>query len=56
MKVNLIQGDISYIGHWQYPRKSGINIGEILKKKEVSDINYGDFFGTDDMGEYQYTV
>lgn len=56
LKAILIQGDISHTGHWQYLIKSGINISEILKKKEVFDITYGDFFGTDDMGEYQYTV
>lgn len=56
LKAILIQGDISHTGHWQYLIKRGINISEILKKKEVFDITYGDFFGTDDMGEYQYTV
>lgn len=56
LKAILIQGDISHTGHWQYLIKRGINIGELLKKKEVFDITYGDFFGTDDMGEYQYTV
>lgn len=56
LKAILIQGDISHTGHWQYLIKSGINISELLKKKEVFDITYGDFFGMDDMGEYQYTV
>lgn len=56
LKAILIQGNISHTGHWQYLIKRGINISEILKKKEVFDITYGDFFGTDGMGEYQYTV
>lgn len=56
LKAILIQGNISHTGHWQYLIKRGINISEILKKKEVFDITYGDFFATDDMGEYQYTV
>ena len=50
----LIQGDISHTGHWQYLIKSGINISELLKKKDVFDITYGDFYQLDDMGEYQY--
>lgn len=56
LKAILIQGDISHTGHWQYLIKSGINIGEILKQKDVFDITYGDFYGLDDMGEYQYGV
>lgn len=56
LKAILIQGDISHTGHWQYLIKSGINIGEILKEKDVFDITYGDFYGLDGMGEYQYVV
>lgn len=56
LKAILIQGDISHTGHWQYLIKSGINIENILKKKDVFDITYGDFYGLDDMGEYQYGI
>ena len=56
LKAILIQGDISHTGHWQYLIKSGINISGILTRKDVFDITYGDYFGLDDMGEYQYTI
>lgn len=56
LKAILIQGDISHTGHWQYVIKSGINISELLRQKDVFDITYGDFFGLDDMGEYQYKI
>ncbi len=56
LKSILIQGDISHTGHWQYLIKNGINISDIIKRKEVFDITYGDFFEVDDMGEYQYHV
>ncbi|MDE7059701.1 MAG: FAD-dependent oxidoreductase [Lachnospiraceae bacterium] len=54
LKSVLIQGDISHTGHWQYLIKNEINLSEILKRKEIFDITYGDFFETDDIGEYQY--
>lgn len=54
LKSILIQGDISHTGHWQYLIKNEVNLSEILKKKEIFDITYGDFFETDDIGEYQY--
>lgn len=54
LKSILIQGDISHSGHWQYLIKNAVPIGELLKKKDVFDISYGDFYGMDDMMEYQY--
>lgn len=54
LKSILIQGDISHTGHWQYLIKNEVNLSEILKKKEIFAITYGDFFETDDIGEYQY--
>lgn len=54
LKSILIQGDISHTGHWQYLIKNEVNLSEILKRKEIFDITYGDFFETDDIGEYQY--
>lgn len=56
LKSILIQGDISHTGHWQYLIKNGINLNDIIKKKSVFDIAYGDFYGLDDMGEYQYEI
>lgn len=56
LKSILIQGDISHTGHWQYLIKNGINLNDIIKKKSVFDITYGDFYGMDDMGEYQYDI
>ncbi len=56
LKSILIQGDISHTGHWQYLIKNGINLNDIINKKPVFDITYGDFYGMDDMGEYQYNV
>lgn len=56
LQAILIQGDISHTGHWQYLIKSGINIDKILKQKDVFDITYGDFYGLNDMGEYQYGI
>lgn len=56
LKSILIQGDISHTGHWQYLIKNGINLNDIIKKKSVFDITYGDFYGLDDMGEYQYNI
>lgn len=52
----LIQGDISHTGHWQYLIKNGFNISDIIKEKSVFDITYGDFYGMDNMGEYQYNI
>ena len=56
LKSILIQGDISHTGHWQYLIKNGINLNDIINKKPVFDVTYGDFYGMDDMGEYQYNV
>ena len=56
LKSILIQGDISHTGHWQYLIKNGINLNDIIKRKSVFDITYGDFYGMDDMGEYQYNI
>lgn len=54
LKSILIQGDISHTGHWQYLIKNAVDLSEILQKKEIFDITYGDFYELDDMGEYQY--
>lgn len=54
LKAILIQGDISHTGHWQYLIKHEIDLSDILKKKDIFDITYGDFYGLDDMGEYHY--
>lgn len=54
LKALLIQGDISHTGHWQYLIKNEIDLSGILEKKEIFDITYGDFYGLDDLGEYQY--
>ncbi|MCI9007065.1 MAG: NAD(P)/FAD-dependent oxidoreductase [Lachnospiraceae bacterium] len=54
LKSVLIQGDISHTGHWQYLIKNQIDISGVLKKKDVFDITFGDFYGMDDIWEYQY--
>lgn len=48
------QGDISHTGFWQYLIKNQIDISGKLKEKSVFDLGYGDFYGTDELGEYQY--
>ena len=56
LKSILIQGDISHTGHWQYLIKNAIDLSEILQKKDIFDITYGDFYGLDDIAEYQYNI
>lgn len=56
LKSILIQGDISHTGHWQYLIKNAVDLSEILQKKDIFDITYGDFYGLDDIAEYQYNI
>ena len=56
LKSILIQGDISHTGHWQYLIKNAVYLSEILQKKDIFDITYGDFYGLDDIAEYQYNI
>ncbi|HBN55335.1 MAG TPA: hypothetical protein DD414_01030 [Lachnospiraceae bacterium] len=56
LKAILIQGDISHTGHWQYLIKNSVDVSELLKQKDVFDITYGDFYGMDDLAEYQYAL
>lgn len=48
----LLQGDISHAGIWQYLIKNKIDVGGI--KKDIFDINYGDFYGVDEKGQYEW--
>ena len=56
LKAILIQGDISHTGHWQYLIKNSVDLNELLKQKNIFDITYGDFYGLDDLAEYQYAL
>ncbi len=49
-----LQGDISHSGFWQYLVKNQIDISGKLREKSVFDLGYGDFYGMDELGEYQY--
>lgn len=50
----LLQGDISHGGIWQYLIKNQISISGI--KKDIFDLNFGDFYGIKDNGEYQWRM
>lgn len=46
----LLQGDISHAGIWQYLIKNEISISGI--EKDIFDLNFGDFYGIKENGEY----
>lgn len=48
----ILQGDISHAGIWQYLIKNKISITGI--EKDIFDLNFGDFYGIKDNGEYQW--
>lgn len=48
----ILQGDISHAGIWQYLIKNQISITGI--EKDIFDLNFGDFYGIKDNGEYQW--
>ena len=48
----LLQGDISHAGIWQYLIKNEISISGI--EKDIFDLNFGDFYGIRDNGEYTW--
>ena len=50
----LLQGDISHGGIWQYLIKNQISIYGI--QKDIFDLNFGDFYGIKDNGEYQWRM
>ena len=50
----LLQGDISHGGIWQYLIKNQIDLAGI--KKDIFDLNFGDFYGIKDNGEYQWRM
>ncbi|WP_432666266.1 FAD-dependent oxidoreductase [Wukongibacter baidiensis] len=50
----VIQGDISYCGVLTHIIKNKINISHI--EKDIFDINYSDFFGLEENGEYKYNI
>ena len=50
----LLQGDISHGGIWQYLIKNQISISGI--QKDIFDLNFGDFYGIKDNGEYQWRI
>ena len=50
----LFQGDISHGGIWQYLIKNQISISGI--QKDIFDLNFGDFYGIKDNGEYQWRM
>ena len=50
----LLQGDISHGGIWQYLTKNQISISGI--QKDIFDLNFGDFYGIKDNGEYQWRM
>lgn len=50
----LLQGDISHGGIWQYLIKNQISVSGI--PKDIFELNFGDFYGVKDNGEYCYTV
>ncbi|MDR3281058.1 MAG: FAD-dependent oxidoreductase [Synergistaceae bacterium] len=54
VKGILLQGDIRYSGFWQHLVKNEINVSDI--KKSVFDITYGDFYGVDARGQYEWRV
>lgn len=46
----LLQGDISHAGIWQYLIKNEVSITGI--EKDIFDLNFGDFYGFRENGEY----
>jgi NAD(P)H-nitrite reductase large subunit len=50
----ILQGEIGGSGFWQYLIKNQIPIGNL--GKSVWNVNYGDFFGTWDNGEYRWVL
>lgn len=50
----LLQGDISHGGIWQYLIKNQISISGI--PKDIFALNYGDFYGIKENGEYVWKV
>jgi NAD(P)H-nitrite reductase large subunit len=50
----ILQGEIGGAGFWQYLIKNQIPIGNL--GKSVWSVNYGDFFGTWDNGEYRWVL
>ena len=50
----LLQGDISHGGIWQYLIKNQISISGI--QKDIFDLNFGDFYGIKDNGEYKWRM
>ena len=50
----LLQGDIYHGGIWQYLIKNQISISGI--QKDIFDLNFGDFYGIKDNGEYQWRM
>ena len=50
----LLQGDISHGGIWQYLIKNQIDLAGI--KKDIFDLNFGDFYDIKDNGEYQWRM
>ena len=50
----LLQGDISHGGIWQYLIKNQIDLAGI--KKDIFDLNFGDFYGITDNGDYQWRM
>ncbi len=50
----LFQGNIANAGIWQYLIKNKIDVRGI--KKDVFDINYGDFYHVGDRGKYEWVI
>ncbi|HIX30346.1 MAG TPA: FAD-dependent oxidoreductase [Candidatus Blautia stercoravium] len=50
----LLQGDISHGGIWQYLIKNGIPVDTI--GKDIFALNFGDFYGIKENGEYQWNT
>ena len=50
----LLQGDISHGGIWQYLIKNGIPVDTI--EKDIFALNFGDFYGMKENGEYQWNT
>ncbi len=50
----MIQGDISYCGVLTHIIKNKFSISHI--EKDIFDINYSDFFGMKENGEYEYNI
>ena len=50
----LLQGNISHGGIWQYLIKNQISVENI--QKNILDLNFGDFYGIKENGEYQWNL